>query len=56
MIHLDVGHKWGSYSNFTLAFPTSVMFDSSMPLVRWPIGQVYPALGVAYIGSHQILE
>ena len=45
-MHLDVGHKWGSYSNFTLAFPTSVMFDSSMPLVRWLIGQVYLALGV----------
>ena len=45
MICLDVGHKWGSYSNFTLAFPTSVMFNSSMPLVGQLIGWVYPAWG-----------
>ena len=45
MIHLDVGHKRGSYFNFTLAFLTSLMFDSSMLLVRQLIGQVYLALG-----------
>ena len=55
MIHLDVGHKWGSYFIFTLTFPTGVMFDSSMQLARWPIGQVYLALGVGYISLHWIL-
>ena len=55
MRHLDVGHKQGSYSHF-LAFLSSAMFDSSMPLVRWPIGWVYPALEVGYISLHQILE
>ena len=43
-MHPDVGHKWGSYSNFILAFPTSVMFGSSMPFATG-IGWVYPALG-----------
>ena len=31
------------------------MFDSYLPLVRQPIGQVYLALRVGYIGLPQIL-
>ena len=52
MTHLDVGHKRGSYFIFTLTYLTGVMFDSSMQLARWPIGQVYAALGVRYIVLH----
>ena len=45
MTHPDIGHKQGSYSNFTHAFLTNVVSDSSMAFSRWPIGQVIPALG-----------
>ena len=44
MMHPDVGHKWGSYYNFILAFLTNVTFGSSMPLATG-IGWVYLALG-----------
>ena len=48
MMHLGEGTN----DEVIFIFTAGVMFDSSMPLVRWPIGKVYLALGVGYISLY----
>ena len=56
MTHLGVGHKQWSYFILTLTFLAGIMFDSSMPLGRQLMGDVYMALGMGYIVCIKFLD